>query len=1142
MASPSRASSPTLDPTELGAALRDMVTRPRLSVEEASAALEEFAWTCLIGGVRVREYCRIVSEIVQVASLKGILGLALIHPTTRLVLPFTTLPTNAYVFSAPLPSPLLPPAPLAITRKHLIDALARLSRETGVADGSAPKAEERVVEVCLEYAGKRWRCAGDDDIVEGIGRKLAEVEFEVQLQGDPLTVRTVIAPTIQRLRFILGLCSASQLVTRLNNMVAWTRAPYDPAQIAQAWIERRLNAGVDPARAGHDLFVAAGRCHAQDHRADILGVLAEFGVLDRRGPADAPPPDLMPASPRKRTMPKLGGSITRKTMSAGPRRWFTHRASSSVSSRLQVLGFPGDRRPSLPSISTPTLSMPPSESVPLMRQSAAYLPLSGPRSPVESTSTHGSGPGSNPRASSSTAGLDSSAPPQLMSSLMTFTEPEDVRLILLDYLLGMRFRIATVPDSTWHLGTGRACAASVLDSVEDKLVGRKDVMGIKTVLDDLRTKFRIAVYIPSPTIERKSSQRTQRTKVSRTSHRWVRSPSRGTEAGTDEPFDLEAYLDECGHMDELPAIVEAQAHEHQVDPPASVSSIYSSRVNSVDPTHASSDRQHPLSETKRYSTGAASLLSMSSRTNGAYRRSSMMSSYTIREATRAYPLSLRAKHFRFSTSSTVSLEDLDSESDGQPERSPYDSRLAKSTNDLLHDTYTWAPGTLRRSRQRINGFASPLSADYNGLRLPAATASSPYIPMVPSPINLTPPPSPGGDVAAVQLPIVDRPDTPPSDVSDVSSSPDFVPVVLPDSRHTPTPPHGTGTPFRFRLTPDSGSPTSSQPGLTPRPSRSQRNLHRQIAIVNGEQWSPTSSPAASPHIVIDHGMPDSEYTVPSPRPAQTSLRLILQLFADVDGELRLRQDLDQEELDRILLSVVRNERERLEGRGQVWDAEARRRVAWLVEEVGQEIGDTLHTSVVERILRRLSNPSKHRHVPPPLRLTHHASHASFLSTPPSVSSRLAYSSHGSCEPVFESPPATPRTFATSRMSAQSYSSFVLAPDSPPVSSRTFGTNSLQQQRMDDLQEPKLGWLHEVNESGTLPETPTILRRFASQDATLRQPRAPTPVRSLPYVTPPHQLAPGTPPRPPRRLFETPPLRFGRVKLDPAPRNRRTVTT
>lgn len=90
------------------------------------------------------------------------------HSPTRLLFPYDFTPDAPS--GAHTPSLLAPSALHAITRKQVVDVLLRLVRER-------TPVEARVVEIALEYIGKRWHASEGD--VEVIARKLSEIVSDV---------------------------------------------------------------------------------------------------------------------------------------------------------------------------------------------------------------------------------------------------------------------------------------------------------------------------------------------------------------------------------------------------------------------------------------------------------------------------------------------------------------------------------------------------------------------------------------------------------------------------------------------------------------------------------------------------------------------------------------------------------------------------------------------------------------------------------------------------------------------------------------------------------------------------------------------------------------------------------------------------
>ena len=113
-----------------------------------------------------------------------IIHTALHSPSLSLAFPFsdTSPPHYPGCTASPLP-PLVPPSILpTVSRKQLVDGLVRLSRRLAVHSLVVDEWQETVIELCLEYIGRRWQLAlekHETDILGGIGLKLLEVEFDV---------------------------------------------------------------------------------------------------------------------------------------------------------------------------------------------------------------------------------------------------------------------------------------------------------------------------------------------------------------------------------------------------------------------------------------------------------------------------------------------------------------------------------------------------------------------------------------------------------------------------------------------------------------------------------------------------------------------------------------------------------------------------------------------------------------------------------------------------------------------------------------------------------------------------------------------------------------------------------------------------
>ncbi|BEJ00079.1 hypothetical protein CcaverHIS631_0411210 [Cutaneotrichosporon cavernicola] len=114
--------------------------------------------------------------------------------------------------------------------------------------------------------------------------------------------------------------------------------------------------------------------------------------------------------------------------------------------------------------------------------------------------------------------------------------------------------------------------------------------------------------------------------------------------------------------------------------------------------------------------------------------------------------------------------------------------------------------------------------------------------------------------------------------------------------------------------------------------RSRRQKFRQCVIVDGTRVSPYASPKTEPQDL-------------------TAFGAILTLFQP-------GADSSTEAVERTLLKAVKNEERRLGALGEVFDAEARARLAWLLEQVGQEIARPDLVCAVDRVLYTISSPTR----------------------------------------------------------------------------------------------------------------------------------------------------------------------------------------
>ncbi|OXC83554.1 hypothetical protein J005_04391 [Cryptococcus neoformans] len=408
--------------------LGQFLETPGLSSKEVSDVLQEFVLQSMRRGRRVREWCKEVSLAFSRAHSLPAICDALVTSLLSTLLPFSRLPANPYFPTPepPLPPPLLPNSFLsALTRNQLIDALARLSKEERLISKRLHYEQELVLELCLEYIGRRWRSseAVAENVVDDISHKLTKIEFETHIRGYPPMVCTIISPILHKVRFVLGFVTSSQLVARLNssNLGIYLHPQSRPYQNIISWIERRLQAGVS-----YPLILE--ECKAMKQRVSdksgdtIMAVLEQFGLAQPFVDGDFSNYHLVRKSSHSSSFkPKLSP------------KWFSHKRAHSSLSKLDI---PNPcRRPSLPAIHS----------------------YNGDASPLRI-------PYSNRSNSSSSSSL---APGDDVYTSLECASISEARSILLWRLLNMRYHVV---EDGWFLGGGKEQAERMFESLEQNIV------------------------------------------------------------------------------------------------------------------------------------------------------------------------------------------------------------------------------------------------------------------------------------------------------------------------------------------------------------------------------------------------------------------------------------------------------------------------------------------------------------------------------------------------------------------------------------------------------------------------------------------------------------------------------------------------
>ena len=613
-----------------------------------------------------------------------------------------------------------------------------------------------------------------------------------------------------------------------------------------------------------ELLSVRRRVSNHSRKEIISGVLADFGLarfvqsieessaLDDaasispsspRPSASTISPTLTPTKVRAFSIGSRLGA--RRTVSDTASWWRSHRRNKSSYSKAQLPIFNPDRRPSLPVIFSPSV-----ESISISKSwSMQTIPSI---SEVDVSSDY------IPREPWSISQTD-----HLLAEIRTMSDPEDTRLIFLDLLLTKRYRLLGNGDDDWFLGRGKRQAEAISDALEPNLIGRRDVVGFDNILHDLRKMFHLpqSSFIESPYDQVSSHSYLE--EVPAVSPRETIPPFsfRGREAS----FDLDEYIADLSH----------------------------------DAVEVSTGAGNPIIARRKSSgTDTTFTLFAGRTTSRTTHRASLLSSFTIREATRgwhaeskavAYHIPRRARSLQ---SFNSNINDYDDRVVGYRE-TPSDTRWSRSTANSEESLYTRLPpksASLHR-RQRILKISSSLSAYDLGV--------------------------------AFRLPVT--PLTPPT-VSTI----DF---YCDDNRLTPATLNSQilETPISDFATPRA-RPSDAD--------RSRRKAYRNFTIFDGEQVSPSrgfpsplssimSTPTVPPRMSSLKPLPD--------RPVNSDpvpLALVLSLFVNSSDPIKPKPGLTSGDVERALSGIMASEMQRLKHR---WDEWAKERVAWLVEQVGRMV-------------------------------------------------------------------------------------------------------------------------------------------------------------------------------------------------------------
>ncbi|WRT70026.1 uncharacterized protein IL334_007019 [Kwoniella shivajii] len=1037
--------------------LAEILERTDSSRTDIEGCLAEFVIRAWKQGGQVREWCKDVQTILGVISISTILRETITSHPLQILLPFVHIPPNPYfpTVEPPLPPPLIPTSLLStLDRQSFISALCRLSIDNHE-NGSRPFCDEPLIlELCLSYVASMWRRAPklqvdrEDSLIDWMSKDLTEIEFELQLQGHPLNIGSTIIPILHKFRFQLGFVTCSQLITKFNSFsqpsLLLTSDPtgtsssfscsttsvspgisqHDVERFTRAWIERRLSIGIGYQSIVEELYNAKLRLEDNDYKDTIDQVLESFGIHGKNDEPSHEQFGLLWSSPSSPTSASystdhieatsrqseglysqlsLPSSLSLLTLKMGRRRslsnhtpkWFSHRRNNSSSS--SQFAFPQfQRAPGPPSGlfnnnasldgSQPSITSPSISSFTFPENSREEL-----RQSVVSQ---------RPR----TTFRD-----DLTSSVMSLTDPEDVRTVLLNQLMEMRYHIHGHEDEGWYLGGGREQAEELLSHLETKMIGKKDLMGLKEVFQSMRSAFDLPPFMRNDP----SRPETMISSIRRDTL---------TDASTimRESIDLDRFLEEVAQLpdtlqqQDVKEIYNDRHQGKQGDGIQQEEREVGKRFNGNE-----SDDNLSRHSGRRKSASAYSALTMASLlTTDSQLEEPRMTSFEIQEAHREFHKKSRAVEYHFPLPPTTPPQSTWNSYEYTPspvsENRDHDNRYTRlppkvSIGNLKKTRSRTSPSPSHRkstseSRGRSAEHFTPTQNRliwnedettkifrYHNEGVSSTETLSPLYAISPSATGNSP--SRSSFETHIVTPVATRHPQPLSTLSSQATlySPHDAHLITPDRR-------------RASLGPLA---------------KSRRQLHRHFAILDGEQVSPSkemrelvpemeapvtptmkilalsdgyssdshsishkklesrsrcssfrssitpkmpprisslrSLPKVSFHDVITNGSTKSPAGRPppmSPLVSPVPLIAVLELFKRKnDNGMTIL------EVEDSLYRVVDIERDRVRKAGETWDEDARSKVKWLIEQIAIMLGDPIYVAPISRVVASLSGPS-----------------------------------------------------------------------------------------------------------------------------------------------------------------------------------------
>nr|XP_018261103.1 uncharacterized protein I303_06824 [Kwoniella dejecticola CBS 10117]OBR83261.1 hypothetical protein I303_06824 [Kwoniella dejecticola CBS 10117] len=940
------------------AVLAEVLQKRNVGAREIEGSLVEFVMRAWKDGRTVREWCKDVQQVLDVVKISETIRGVILSKAISLLIPFVSLPSEEYFPSTE------PPLPPSLVSAETLSSITR------------PQ---------LVHA-------------------LAELDLRNQAEGSrPFCDEPLIHE----------LCLSSDSVDPVNSLSDLEDVAQSSSTVS-AWVDRRLSIGISYLTIIEKLRALRTKVGEIEGHSCIDAILdAKFGALSNclneglsteqtgllwsspRATADTSadvnrsfllePEDLYSqlTSPSRTSLLSVKMGRKRSLTSRAP-KWLHFGQSSIPEGSTNDLTSPSTVNPTFP----PTANT--------FRQ--IFMPMHDGLTTPSMTFKD-----------------------DLRSSLMSLTDTEDIRAVLLNQLMEMRYHLHGHEDEGWFLGGGREQAEESLLHLIQKMIGKKDLMGLKGIFTSMRSAFDLP-----PPIDGASRPTTILSVTQNDDKSMLETPIPRTSS------DLDRFLDEVAKLPDT--LHECSSGETEIGHSRQEVSgeVDTPDLHECEPNCAESSLVDPLATNNLHlrpkSGSAHSILTMTSLLTAESQEETRLSCFEIQEAYREYQAGSKAVQYHFplppstppSASSRNSTKDVTADSmtsASSPSLDQRDGRYTRLPSEIV------SPRRIRENNTMGDDPQEAENADFAICDLESGLQDQEEIEIVEaySTIETLSPKSPSSISDA------DSPSRSTFDTHIVTPTTIRYPYTLNKDDPSLSTLSSQATLYSPHETPSySISSTRRRTSLGPT-DKSRRQIHRHYAIFEGKV-SPTKELRALGidvppnmdaqdidaldlgvlHLSVDSEEARSQSSckpqekveleditpkvsvkrrskvlripkkklsfIGRPKELDIAYRsraldwgkgtpprtpVPLQEVLSLFREHGMGSDISLARVEHHLTRIIGTERFRVEKAGQAWDEEKKGRLRWLIEQVAVILGDPIYVAPISRVVASLSATGNH---------------------------------------------------------------------------------------------------------------------------------------------------------------------------------------